>query len=646
MKKSLFFLPLVFGLAACSEKDVVDLDGNNGNKDVDVSYLAVNIVSSQTAGSRAEEGDFSVGNANENYVNAIRFYFFDKNGGAAIVKANGATFYDAKAEEISNDFSAKDEQGNPIHKPGDNSNLESTVSAVIVIESPKGDDKPYYVAAVINPTIDTPILKEGEGIDKLKDWTEDYTEHLDNEFVMSSTAYKANLKTYDANNTLNTGAEGDYTLVEVYDNIQTTRLAALDKKATIHVERVLAKVSVEVGIEVKEEINGEDAYLVGHVGKASADVTDENAIYVKFLGWNTTATRKKSRLIKKTEVSYWNDHTDRSGNFETWSISWNDLSNHRSYWAVNPKNSTDWSDDYHYGNFGEGIAKNEKGEEIKNSDEFSANAMKFGKDEKDYVYLQENAGSFNSSLENDELSKIIVAAQLVDYKGNPLDIVEWGGDIYKKNDELLQKIAETMDLWVVDGDKGTKDEPSTGRYTQITNENIQLIHPTSGPTSSKNTVQRYYMKVKLDPNKRYAYRLYDKNAQAWVFDEGDENGYAYEYTDVNKNSNDKYPFSTSISGLGYIKYWNNGYTYYWVDIKHFGGDKEKGEAGIGKYGVVRNHWYQYKFTSVVGLGVPVPDPDEVIYPETPHDDELFYLAAEVEILSWKLVLHQTEQLGW
>ena len=49
-------------------------------------------------------------------------------------------------------------------------------------------------------------------------------------------------------------------------------------------------------------------------------------------------------------------------------------------------------------------------------------------------------------------------------------------------------------------------------------------------------------------------------------------------------------------------------------------------------------------TKIAGLGTPVYDPDQVIYPEKPDDND-HYIAAEIDILSWRIVENNYE-LKW
>lgn len=70
-----------------------------------------------------------------------------------------------------------------------------------------------------------------------------------------------------------------------------------------------------------------------------------------------------------------------------------------------------------------------------------------------------------------------------------------------------------------------------------------------------------------------------------------------------------------------IQHWNGGITSYFTNIEHLG----------NKFGVVRNHIYDYEFTNVVGLGVPGNDP------KNPDPTKETYLAARVYCLNWHII---------
>lgn len=84
----------------------------------------------------------------------------------------------------------------------------------------------------------------------------------------------------------------------------------------------------------------------------------------------------------------------------------------------------------------------------------------------------------------------------------------------------------------------------------------------------------------------------------------------------------------------------NGVTYYIARVKHFGSltDWHSGESYdghndkyLGRYGMLRNNWYELKVGNVYGPGYPgVPPVD----PTQPDDENEKYLSVSVKILSW------------
>ena len=89
-----------------------------------------------------------------------------------------------------------------------------------------------------------------------------------------------------------------------------------------------------------------------------------------------------------------------------------------------------------------------------------------------------------------------------------------------------------------------------------------------------------------------------------------------------------------------ISTYADGDSYYIARIKHFGDDLTKWESGLydekkleylGRYGVLRNNWYELTVQSVSGPGYPsVPD----VKPNTPDDEDDKYINVSVKILDW------------
>ena len=84
----------------------------------------------------------------------------------------------------------------------------------------------------------------------------------------------------------------------------------------------------------------------------------------------------------------------------------------------------------------------------------------------------------------------------------------------------------------------------------------------------------------------------------------------------------------------------DGVTYYIARIKHFNeltpwtageGYGTKNDKYLGRYGVLRNNWYDLSVTSISGLGYPeVPE----VKPNVPDDENDKYINVEVKILDW------------
>lgn len=89
-----------------------------------------------------------------------------------------------------------------------------------------------------------------------------------------------------------------------------------------------------------------------------------------------------------------------------------------------------------------------------------------------------------------------------------------------------------------------------------------------------------------------------------------------------------------------ISTYANGESYYIARIKHFGDVLTPWESGaygtnnlayLGRYGMLRNNWYELNVQSVSGPGYPdVPE----VKPTTPDDEDDQYIKVSVKILSW------------
>lgn len=93
-----------------------------------------------------------------------------------------------------------------------------------------------------------------------------------------------------------------------------------------------------------------------------------------------------------------------------------------------------------------------------------------------------------------------------------------------------------------------------------------------------------------------------------------------------------------------ISTYPDGATYYIARIKHFGdtytpwksgdpayGPDKNNDKWLGRYGVLRNNWYELQVNSVSGPGYPTIPP---VKPSTPDDESENYISCTIKILDW------------
>ena len=125
--------------------------------------------------------------------------------------------------------------------------------------------------------------------------------------------------------------------------------------------------------------------------------------------------------------------------------------------------------------------------------------------------------------------------------------------------------------------------------------------------------------------------------------------------------NDDITFAALNTKLGLdktdgIKTYENGVCYYIARIKHFNGltpwnpgqptyknatlsEAQSNEKFLGRYGVLRNNWYDLEVTKFSAPGYPdVP----VVNPDVPDDEDTKFINVEVKILDWAKRSQQVE----
>lgn len=296
-KFKLFPLALAaFAFSACTSEDAVE---NNPNVEGVKSYVAVNI-NNVGAGTRAADGGYVDGVANENQINAVRFYFFTANGDPYKMK-------DGQNYVLKDKFT-----GTAKNDP----NVEKITDAMLVIEGATAT-APHSMIAVVNPcTLEEGVLKatmtkaEVEAAVAGQNFAGNGAEAKD--FVMSNSVY----------------AEDNQPVwvSDITGHVATKAVDATNNPVDIYVERVAAKLT--------STANGaqEGKYEVGAT-------TNGTPVYAVIKGWGIAKETTDANLIKKIDATW----SDADLGFQ-----WNHPAYFRSYWE---DSRTDLGDDKSYNDY-------------------------------------------------------------------------------------------------------------------------------------------------------------------------------------------------------------------------------------------------------------------------------------------------------
>lgn len=470
---------------------------------------------------------------------------------------------------------------NPTPGSGNPNDVEKKLSITIVINTKKGDGLPVRIAAVINPDNVTGLGNTSLSLTSLKGFAQDYaTSELTKEggnFVMFNSVYVQDGK--------------DYSTTDIKAvNICKTEDDAKENPVTIYVERSVAKVSVTLGnnvataattggkIPLKDKLTNGENLMVGN-----------KQVYLQLGGWELAAETSKGRLVKKINPGWQG----------TW---WKSTQSPRTFWAINEMSATNVYDK-----------------------SYNQIGTAFG--ETNYLYTNENAQKDdidNTSGRAKENTKVIVKGKLVDESGNPFTIVRHMGSHFADDPNNFNNLKNSI-LTVLENKEYFYYYKDGETYKQISAADLAVVEPKL--VTNEDSKSNCYVYTQL--NSTAAARTWYISS---VKDPADPTAYKPSSADaINKTLKDKKPV-TEDPDEGYIidrpLVWNSGMTYYYYEIKHLPGSDE--------IGVVRNHIYKTTITNIAGLGTPVYDPGDVIYPEKPEEND-HYIAAEINILSWRIV---------
>lgn len=470
--------------------------------------------------------------------------------------------------------------------PGTEENVEETLKAVVVINTKEGDKGlPAKILAILNPEslglLDTSTSMDLSDL-RAVTYDKNYAAgaNKSKSFVLNNSVYADN-------------GEVVATVVPATAYAKTQD-DAIKNPVNIYVERNVAKVRVSLDLDKANMVVDNDGrialkYKDGDVYKDLK--IGEQQIYLKLGNWDLTAETDLTKLFKSIDTSW------------DFGWTWNKPEYFRSFWAQNATGSEQsWHDFNSIGTNGKEIKK------------------------ENVIYANENAPYHEVTNERpsiEDFTKVIIAGTLQDQQGNNVNITKYAGissiatsDDADKGFEALKKSilgSLTQKIYSISGNSATEIGVNDVKFvTAKAAEKVDL------PDGESN-LGHYNVYLQLISKTGQWSKSNEQNAEA---------------------TNTLTPDQVNEILAGYkAQIYKGGMTYYYFPIEHLG---RKGN--IGEYGVVRNHIYDCAISTISGLGTPVFDPEETIWPEKPVDDET-YIAAKINILSWRLV-HQKIDLNW
>lgn len=581
MFSSVLASALMLVVASCSSSD--DITGGNGNAEGSTSYLVINLNSVGNApASRAYEkggGSYDDGVTLENQIKNVRFYFYNADGTAYKLQNTGTNgdaqnWIDQKVET----------------EKGDQSVTVSGKTQAVLVLNGESNVSPASMLAVVNPEVGSSQLAEN----MVSRWSKMRTEligktfHNENGFVMTNSTYEDGGK--DLCTTLLAG------------RTFSTKDKALDNPVDVYVERINAKVKAFIDPdnanfvkvttdETLDGVNFNGKYKtkekVGDLTVTKSNgSTEDIQVFAYIEAWGVADENDQSTYYKQIDVQNW---TDATLGFDGTDTPWSSRDYHRCFWSkgvafggTDPvHNPTNHPFSEYKANLGDALYT------LPNTPT---------------NYLGTTGKAYDNPMKS-ELTKFLVTARLAytDASGNilPAEICTYKGQKFLGQNNVKKVIADDLGTYY----KMTTTATGT-TYEKIEPTDIEFSTTTEG--SSK--LQDYQVVAKLKSKITELYRL---------------SGGDYVPANMADVKNELQAVPVEIH--------NGGRTYYYTPIKHLGKPKS-----IAEYGIVRNHSYQVELGSIKGFGTPVYDPDKKIVPVVPSDD-LTYLAARINVLSWRVV---------
>ena len=586
--KHFFGLAVIAAMtASCSSNnDLVNSGNGSGENESGVSYASITIDLPTTSGTRATTNDqFDGGTASEYTVNDATLVIFEKAGASE----NDYTYVEAVSLGNLEPWKKDNESTNGI-------TTEATITAEL--SSAKVDKKgdKYYALVILNNKV---------GKDKKVALPSGPTTY--GVWNVASNATATNLVNnkdgfYMANAPRFTDADVEPTTLVPIKGIYRTKEEAHSKPATtVHVERGLAKVTVGSNSTGKNNYFAKDG--------ANATGSNYSSDKVEITEWALDVTNNYSFPVHVTSglkagitptdptaqkvpayADIWKNEAAAAGTTAATNRFVSQLpakdAFKRVYWGIDPNYSKNLTD------------KDACGQEFTLVKADGSDAT--WKSSKDPLYCLENTFDIYHMMQG-QTTRVLLKATYTP------------SAVATETDKTFFMIGNSSDIWTT---KTLKD--------QIASKAKEALSLTTAPT----------VELKEDLLKGGTHFLTLENVS--IKDGETEKVDA----DLVAKLNNKLGLDET-KGVG-IKTYKNGESYYIARIKHFGDDLTPWVAGnenyggknlnwLGRYGVLRNNWYDLTVNSISGPGYPdVPE----VKPDTPDDEDTKYISVSVKILDW------------
>lgn len=567
--------------ASCSSNNELVNGGNgSGENESGASYASITIKLPTTSGTRAANDDFNEGTTSEYAVNDATLLIFQKDG----------------TSENEYKYIETAKLGNLDPWKNDNTTGITTESTTITAElehATVGVDGDYYAMVILNNETSTGTkVTLPSGSTTYGTWN--VATHATNLLDNTKGFYMANAPEF-------TKADKEPTTLVHIKGIYRTKEEAQSKPGTtVHVERGLAKVTVGS--------NSTSNYFA--TGGASATGTKYSNDKVEITDWALDVTNKSSFPVHVTSglkagitptdptaqkvpayADIWNNEAAAAGTAAT-SRFVSQLNTtgafKRVYWGIDPNYSMGLSD----------LAKCKAQFTLAEADGQGV-TWNNGSGSDKPLYCLENTFDIKNMTQG-QTTRVLLKAT---YTPKALET---------ETDKTFFMIGNSSDFWT----KATLEK-------QIKSKAEEVLNTTTGVTVTlKGNLLEGGTHVLDATNVEIKSGEIDKTA------------------DVVNEINKKFGLDMS-KGIG-IKTYKEGVSYYIARIKHFGDDLTPWKEGndtygennlnwLGRYGVLRNNWYDLTIEKISGPGYPdVPE----VKPDTPDDEDTKYINVSVKILDW------------